>query len=152
MTIQLLAVDLGKQSFHVHGITADGVVVSRKVSRAKFEAAVAELDPAVVAMEACASAHHWGRRFVAVLSKQLHLVEWTPPSSLHPVRDNPGKRLFFAKNNPNWRPAVRPNSVRCGCFDNTLRKDAALELARSILAEVESEPSASFADQLTLAL
>ena len=40
MTIQLLAVDLGKRSFHMHGITADGVVVSRKVSRSKFEAAV----------------------------------------------------------------------------------------------------------------
>ena len=73
MTIQLLAVDLGKQSFHVHGITADGVVVSRKVSRAKFEAAVAELDPAVVAMEACASAHHWGRRFVAA-GRQVCLI------------------------------------------------------------------------------
>ena len=73
MTIQLLAVDLGKQSFHVHGITADGVVVSRKVSRAKFDATVAELDPAVIAMEACASAHHWGRRFVAT-GRQVRLI------------------------------------------------------------------------------
>jgi len=43
MTIQLLAVDLGKRSFHMHGITADGVVVSRKVSRSKFEAAGREI-------------------------------------------------------------------------------------------------------------
>ena len=73
MTIQLLAIDLGKQSFHLHGITADGVVISRKVSRAKFEAAVAELDPAVIAMEACASAHHWGRRFESS-GRQVRLV------------------------------------------------------------------------------
>ena len=65
MTMEILAIDLGKQSFHLHGIDADGVVISRKVSRAKLENAVTELDPAIVAMEACASAHHWGRRFSA---------------------------------------------------------------------------------------
>ena len=73
MTIQLLAVDLGKRSFHMHGITADGVVVSRKVSRSKFEAAVTKLDPVVIAMEACASAHHWGRRFKAS-GREIRLV------------------------------------------------------------------------------
>ena len=73
MTIQLLAVDLGKRSFHIYGITADGVVVSRKVSRSKFEAAVTKLDPVVIAMEACASAHHWGRRFKAS-GREIRLV------------------------------------------------------------------------------
>lgn len=63
--MELLAIDLGKQAFHLHGIDADGVVVSRKVSRAKLDGAVAELAPRAVAMEACASAHHWGRRFEA---------------------------------------------------------------------------------------
>ena len=52
MTMEILAIDLGKQSFHLHGIDADGVVISRKVSRAKLENAVTELDPAIVAMEA----------------------------------------------------------------------------------------------------
>lgn len=65
MTIQLLAIDLGKQSFHLHAIDHDGVVISRKVCRTKLDLAVAELAPATVAMEACASAHHWGRRFEA---------------------------------------------------------------------------------------
>ena len=65
MAMELLAIDLGKQSFHLHGIDADGVVVSRKVSRAKLDGAVAELAPRTVAMEACAGAHHWGRRFEA---------------------------------------------------------------------------------------
>ena len=36
MTIELLAIDLGKQSFHLHGLDADGVVHSRKVSRARI--------------------------------------------------------------------------------------------------------------------
>lgn len=73
MTMEILAIDLGKQSFHLHGIDADGVVISRKVSRAKLENAVTELDPAIVAMEACASAHHWGRRFSAS-GRQVRLV------------------------------------------------------------------------------
>ena len=61
-----LAIDLGKQSFHIHGITSEGEIVSRKVSRAKLLDMAARLDPATVAMEACASAHHWGRQFEAL--------------------------------------------------------------------------------------
>lgn len=64
--MQLLAIDLGKQSFHIHGITSDGEVISKKVIRSKLEAVVQELAPAMVAMEACASAHHWGRQFEAL--------------------------------------------------------------------------------------
>jgi transposase len=60
MTLQMLAIDLGKQSFHLHGIDADGVIVSRKVSRAKLAEVVNSLGPATIAMEACASAHYWG--------------------------------------------------------------------------------------------
>jgi len=65
MTLQMLAIDLGKQSFHLHGIDADGVIVSRKVSRAKLAEVVDNLGPATIAMEACASAHYWGRRWLA---------------------------------------------------------------------------------------
>ena len=64
--MQLLAIDLGKQSFHVHGITDDGEVISKKVSRSKLETTVEDLSPETVAMEACASSHHWGRRFEAM--------------------------------------------------------------------------------------
>lgn len=71
MTMDLLAIDLGKQSFHLHGIDLDGVIISRKVSRAKLADAVAALAPVTVAMEACASAHYWGRRFKAENRKVL---------------------------------------------------------------------------------
>ena len=36
--VQLLAIDLGKQFFHIHGITDDGEVMSKKVNRSKLEA------------------------------------------------------------------------------------------------------------------
>jgi transposase len=63
MTFDMLAIDLGKLSFHLFGVSRDGVVLSRKVSRAKVFAIVTELAPACIAMEACPSAHYWGRRF-----------------------------------------------------------------------------------------
>src|ERR1700732_1703729 len=50
MSIGLLAIDLGKHSFHIHGIDSDGVIISRKISRAKVISAIAELAPAVIAM------------------------------------------------------------------------------------------------------
>ena len=57
-----MAIDLGKQSFHLYGIDGDGVIT-------KLAAAVATLAPAVIAMEAGASAHHWGRLFICAGSE-----------------------------------------------------------------------------------
>jgi hypothetical protein len=48
MSLDLLAIDLGKQSFHIHGIDSDGVIISRKISRAKLIGAIEELAPAVI--------------------------------------------------------------------------------------------------------
>ncbi|MDR7223697.1 hypothetical protein J2X13_004120 [Aminobacter aminovorans] len=61
MTMDLFAIDLRKQSFHLHGIDDDGVVVSRNVSRAKLSDTVNDMAPKTIAMEACASAHHPAR-------------------------------------------------------------------------------------------
>jgi len=65
MALDTLAIDIGKHSFHVFGIADDGVIVSRKVSRAKLVATVDCLDPRTVAMEACGSAHYWRCLFEA---------------------------------------------------------------------------------------
>jgi transposase len=73
MVMQLLAIDLGKHSFHLHGIDADGVVVSRKVSRDKLMEMVVDLDAQTIAMEACASAHYWGRELQAA-GRQVRLI------------------------------------------------------------------------------
>ena len=64
--MQTLAIDLGKQSFHIYGIACDGEVISRKVSRVKLVDAINKLRPQSVTMEACASSHHWGRTFEAL--------------------------------------------------------------------------------------
>ena len=58
MALELLAIDLGKRSFHLYGIDTDGMILSRKVSRAKLAEVVNNLAPMAIAMEACASAHY----------------------------------------------------------------------------------------------
>ena len=73
MSLELLAIDLGKRSFHLYGIDADGVIISRKVGRAKLADAVQNLAPTTVAMETCASAHHWGRLFIAA-GRKVRLI------------------------------------------------------------------------------
>src|SRR6056297_3531005 len=60
--ISILAIDLAKGSFQVCGVTADGAVVfNRSVSRPRLYHLLAEQAHCVVAMEACATSHHWGR-------------------------------------------------------------------------------------------
>src|SRR5215469_3165486 len=66
MALELLAIDLGKRSFHLYGIDTDGMILSRKVSRAKLAEVVDNLAPMAIAMEACASAHYWARYWLAV--------------------------------------------------------------------------------------
>jgi len=61
----MLAIGLAKHSFHVHGIDIDGQVISRRVGRAKLLTLVESLAPKIIAMEACATAHHWARAFLA---------------------------------------------------------------------------------------
>jgi len=80
MTFELVAIDLGKQSFHFHGVSSDGEVVSRKVARAKLFELINELAPATIAMEACPGAHYWGRRF----QKAGHQVRLIHPRFVKP--------------------------------------------------------------------
>jgi transposase len=53
--------------FQVHGVDVAGVVVIRKrVSRATVLEYFGELPPYLVGIEACPSAHHWGRELQAL--------------------------------------------------------------------------------------
>ena len=69
------AVDLAKSVFQVHWVDPEtGEVHNRRLTRAKFITFFAQRQPGCVAMEACGSAHHWGRTFLA----QGHQVELIP--------------------------------------------------------------------------
>jgi transposase len=60
--ISILAIDLAKNSFQVCGVKANGIVVfNRLVSRTRLLQLLSAQEPCIVAMEACATSHHWGR-------------------------------------------------------------------------------------------
>lgn len=86
MTVTTIGLDLGKRYFQVHGVDDAGeVVVTRKLTRAKLEDFFAKLPRCLVGIEACPSAHHWGR----ILQDQGHEVKLIPPQYVKPyVRRN----------------------------------------------------------------
>ena len=60
--VNIIGIDLAKLSFQVHGARADGSVAYRKkLSRGKVLSFLASQPGCTVAMEACGSAHYWGR-------------------------------------------------------------------------------------------
>ena len=60
--ISILAIDLAKNSFQVCAVRGDGTIVSnRAVSRPRLYELLAKHEGCIVAMEACATSHHWGR-------------------------------------------------------------------------------------------
>ena len=79
--VTVIGVDLAKRVFQLHGAHHDGSVVFRKkLSRDQFLAFVAQQPKCVIAMEACATAHGWGREF----EKLGHDVRLIPPVYVKP--------------------------------------------------------------------
>ena len=72
-----IGLDIAKSVFPVQGVDGAGVVVIRKrISRAKVLVFFADLQPCLIGIEACPSAHHWGRELEAL----GHTVRLMPPS------------------------------------------------------------------------
>jgi len=79
--ITIIGVDLAKRVFQLHGAKADGSVAFRKkLSRGRFLSFLAEQPPCVVGMEACSTAHGWGRE----IEKLGHTVRLIPPIYVKP--------------------------------------------------------------------
>ena len=80
-SVTRVGLDLAKNAFQVHGVDAKGeVVVTRKLRRGALAEFFAKLAPCVVAMEACSSAHHWGRQLLG-LGFEVKLI---PPAHVKP--------------------------------------------------------------------
>jgi len=75
--VSTIGLDIAKSVFQVHGVNDTGAVVIRKrISRAKVLEFFGALSPCLVGIEACPSAHHWGRELAAL----GHTVRLMPPS------------------------------------------------------------------------
>jgi transposase len=74
--VSTIGLDIAKSVFQVHGVDVAGAVVVRKrVNRARVLEYFGELSPCLVGIEACPSAHHWGRELQAL----GHTVRLIPP-------------------------------------------------------------------------
>jgi transposase len=76
-----VGLDIAKHVFQVHGVDAVGsVVIRQKVRRADVLAFFERVEPCLVGIEACATAHHWARSIIAL----GHRVKLMPPSYVKP--------------------------------------------------------------------
>ena len=79
--VTIIGIDLAKRVFQLHGASGDGSVVFRKkLSRGQVLAFISQQSRCGVAMEACATAHGWGREF----EKLGHDVRLIPPVYVKP--------------------------------------------------------------------
>lgn len=81
MEISTIGLDLAKNVFQVHGISATGEVVIRKaLRRSQMLPFFEKLPPCLVGAEACGTSHHWARE----LTKLGHEVRLMPAAYVKP--------------------------------------------------------------------
>jgi transposase len=80
-TITTIGLDIAKSVFQVHGVDAQGQVVTRRQLKRRYVLAFFQkLPPCLVGIEACASSHHWSRELKAL----GHTVRLMPPAYVKP--------------------------------------------------------------------
>lgn len=68
--VNTVGLDLAKSIFQAHGADASGQeVFRRKLGRGRLLALFASMPTFVVAMEACAGAHYWGRELARLVTR-----------------------------------------------------------------------------------
>jgi transposase len=90
MKITTVGIDLAKALFQVHGVDERGKAVLRKqLKRKDVLSFFANLEPCLIGMEACGSAHYWARK----LSELGHTVRLMAPRFVKPyVKTNKSDR------------------------------------------------------------
>lgn len=81
MHVTTIGLDLAKNIFQVHGVTDEGkVAFNKSLRRSQMLPFFARLEPCLIGMEACSSAHYWGRELRAL----GHDVKLMPPAYVKP--------------------------------------------------------------------
>lgn len=76
-----IGLDIAKHVFQVHAVDANGaIVIRRKLRRSELLSFFEGLEPCLVGLEACATAHHWARSIMAL----GHQVKLMPPAYVKP--------------------------------------------------------------------
>lgn len=80
--ITLLAIDIAKNVFQLHGCDKHGgSVLNKRLKRNQLMPFIANLPACTVVMEACGSAHYWARKF-----QPYHQVKLISPQHVTPFR------------------------------------------------------------------
>jgi transposase len=145
MKIKAIGLDLAKNVFQVHGVDEhDKVAVRRQLKRSQVREYFARLQPCLIGMEACATAHFWGRKLAAM----GHTVRLIAPQYVKPylktnkndARDaeaiceallRPSMR-FVALKSPEQQALLALHRLRQGLLDS---RTALVNQLRALLAE-----------------
>lgn len=128
--ITLLAIDLAKNIFQLHGTDTKGKpILKKKISREKLPEFIAKLDPCDIYMEACGSSNYWGRKFI----KFGHKVRLINPKYVKP----------FVKRNKNdandaegiAAAAMAPNMSFCDVKTETHQDIQSTHRIRNLLVQ-----------------
>ena len=103
MKITTFGLDLAKRVFQLHWVDMEtGEICRRQMKRSQLKAFFANREPSMIAMEACGSAHYWGRLFEAL----GHKVKLIPAQFVRPfVKSN---KTDVADAQAIWEAAQRP--------------------------------------------
>jgi transposase len=102
--LRVIGIDLGKRSFHVYGNeTPNHTGIDKQFSRKQLRTLLTMLPPSLIAMEACGSAHYWGR----FAEEAGHTVRLIAPQFVKPyIKSNKNDRVDAQAI---WEAVQRPN-------------------------------------------
>jgi len=102
MKLKRIAIDTSKHVFTLHGVDeGECPVLRRELRRSQMAGFFAKQEPTEVVLEACGSAHHWGRQLAAF----GHRVKLVPPQYVKPF-------VKRAKNDRNDAEAISEAASR----------------------------------------
>jgi len=110
MQITTIGIDLAKMVFAIHGVDKQGkTVLQKQLKRGAMERFFANLEPCLIGMEACGSAHHWARKLEALgHSVKLMAAQFVKPyvkSNKNDLAD--AEAICEAVRRPNMRFVAR---------------------------------------------
>lgn len=111
--ITLLAIDVAKNVFQLHGVNQQGnCVLKKRLSREKLPEFMAKLPACQVVMEACGGSHYWCRNFQSLghTAKLIHPKFVTPFVKGNKTDSNDSEAIAEAAARPTMR-YVTPKSI-----------------------------------------
>jgi len=136
MKITTIGLDIAKNVFHLFAVNKMGKFVNKKqLKRKQLLAYMANLEPCLIAMEACGSANYWAREFI-VLGHEVKLIapQYVKPFVRGNKNDyNDAQGIAEAAQRPNMR-FVPIKTVEQQDIQNIHRQRERIKKARTALS------------------